>query len=674
MIDMEPGKSKYLNMGALALLLASCQAVQAKPVDLEQAKTLLAAFGGSDVVTMSGMTSQGKTPTLYYVAKVNGGKGFIAAPADDEMPPVIAFSPDCTFDNTKASLAKRLISKDMEYRLAALGKRGDLEEEARRSANAFAWAGILEEAGRAKELITDMRVNPLVAGRWAQKQVCGKDVYSRFTPQVNDSEGSGEMVSTPCGTLATAMAQLMRFHKWPISGIGVNTFSCKVDDEERELSTRGGDGYGGAYNWSQMPLVPSACVTDVQAEMIGSLCLDAGLSVNMKYTEVGSFGDALKAASALKNLFNYGQAVQDFDNNKSLTNKGDFFRKINANLDARLPVILGILGDSGYCVLCDGYGFSAEGNHYHHLNLGWGSSDSFWYNFANVGVKAFNNHYDTVSKLVYNITRSGTGECIGGRVFGNGRPVSGVQVQMEGTDRVATTDSNGVFGFSGIPKGNYRLKVTREGLIAPAINITVGSSVNKGATGNVWPVNITATLDNKFAITEQPRSLAVAKGESATLSVEVSGEGAFNYQWYQGMKSDDSRPLKDANANAYRTQTLEETARFWVRVSNGKESLDSETAVVTVENVSEGPEILLQPASMTIGSGETAWLSLAAKGKKLRYDWYRGQSGDTTCVEKENGDTVFVTPPLSATTSYWVRVTDMDGRSRDSRTSVITVE
>lgn len=85
------------------------------------------------------------------------------------------------------------------------------------------------------------------------------------------------------------------------------------------------------------------------------------------------------------------------------------------------------------------------------------------------------------------------------------------------------------------------------------------------------------------------------------------------------------------------------------------------------------PTIVTQPASQTISTGETATLSVTANGAApLSYQWYQGTSGDTTGPISGASSSSFTTPALTATTSYWVRVTNTIG-SADSDTATVTV-
>ncbi|MBX7219071.1 MAG: hypothetical protein K1Y36_03925 [Blastocatellia bacterium] len=83
-------------------------------------------------------------------------------------------------------------------------------------------------------------------------------------------------------------------------------------------------------------------------------------------------------------------------------------------------------------------------------------------------------------------------------------------------------------------------------------------------------------------------------------------------------------------------------------------------------------EITAQPQSTTISSGQSTLLSVTANGTgTLSYQWYQGQSGDTTTPVGTNSKDL-TTPVLNTTTSFWVRITNQAG-SIASNTVTVTV-
>ena len=84
------------------------------------------------------------------------------------------------------------------------------------------------------------------------------------------------------------------------------------------------------------------------------------------------------------------------------------------------------------------------------------------------------------------------------------------------------------------------------------------------------------------------------------------------------------------------------------------------------------PSVTAQPQSQTIQSGQTATLSVTASGTTpLSYQWYQGASGTASNPVGTNASS-FTTPALTATTTYWVRVTNACGHA-DSATATVTV-
>ena len=62
---------------------------------------------------------------------------------------------------------------------------------------------------------------------------------------------------------------------------------------------------------------------------------------------------------------------------------------------------------------------------------------------------------------------------------------------------------------------------------------------------------------------------------------------------------------------------------------------------------------------------------MTASGSNLSYQWYQGENGDTSTPVGANGDS-FTTPPLTTTTTYWVRVSNPAGTA-NSDVAIITV-
>ena len=173
-------------------------------------------------------------------------------------------------------------------------------------------------------------------------------------------------------------------------------------------------------------------------------------------------------------------------------------------------------------------------------------------------------------------------------------------------------------------------------------------------------------------ITIPPASQTIQRNQSATLSVAATDATSLSYQWYQGTSGDSTLPLDSASANSFTTPPLVTTTQYWVRITNAAGgSVDSDTAVITVISP-EGPTILTQPASQTINSGKSTTLAVVTRGTALTFQWYGGNSGDTSLPIVGAITGTLTTPALTTSSSFWVRVSNSVG-SVDSATAIITV-
>ncbi|MFI5167104.1 MAG: fibronectin type III domain-containing protein [Thermoanaerobaculales bacterium] len=175
------------------------------------------------------------------------------------------------------------------------------------------------------------------------------------------------------------------------------------------------------------------------------------------------------------------------------------------------------------------------------------------------------------------------------------------------------------------------------------------------------------------SITTQPQSQTIQSGQTATLSVIATGTAPLSYQWYQGSSGDTSHAV-GTNATSFASPALTTSTSYWVRVSNACGHADSATATVTVGGGCTSPSITAQPQSQTIASGQTATLTVTAAGTApLSYQWYQGSPILPSSIPVGSNSSSFTTPALTATTSYWVRVSDSCGQHVDSNTVTITV-
>ncbi len=547
-LQRHSARGKFVLAALAALGLLAFQAF-AKPVAKDEAAKAVAGWlrrpghgltaPVGNAVRETQLCTDASGQASFYVVYLKPS-GFVIVPADDLVEPVIAFCSGPKFVNSDTDPLGALVRNDLPERLAAARARPQAPS---RVAAQRKWAQLKSAAAVAPApltlgapSVTDVRVAPMTQTLWSEETVedlyPGLACYNYYTPPGPD----GSEDNYPCGCVATAMAQLMYFWQYPTAGVGTGSFTIYVGFRERPQTAqlRGGDGAGGAYQWSSMPASPTPSITLAQQEAIGDLCYDAGVSVMMAYEADGSGAYLTDAATALKSTFMYSNCIQAANDYVSTSNIGaGLIGMINPDLDAGFPVILGITGpDGGHAVVADGYGYDTT-TLYHHLNMGWSGTDNAWYNLPNIDADP-EDVFDVIQNCLYNVYATGSGEIISGRaVDASGNPISGVTVAAAGVNgttysNIATTNAVGIYSFANVPSaGSYTLTASASGRYFLALNETTGTSTPDVTTsGNVWGADFTdlgGPPTGSLQVTLQPAGAVTAGAQW-----NVDGNGWLN--------------------------------------------------------------------------------------------------------------------------------------------------
>jgi len=504
-------RHKSIISAAFLVMLLSGGGLQARPTTADEAAMVvtgwlkadpkpLAAPLGRRVRNVETFTDD-SGGLAYYIVYLQPS-GFVIIPADDLIEPIVGFADDGLYEPSAENPLGALVAADLSARIAAVrdssNTRKEIEAQGRESPGSK-WRRLIDLAeDRAGEFKLmglmhpgDIRVLPLVQSKWSQTTACGEYCYNYYSP-----------FHYPAGCVATAMAQLMRYHEYPTDPIGVREFMISVSGSrgEQKASTRGGDGLGGPYNWGAMVLRPQyscSTLTEAHRQAIGALCYDAGIAVEAIYTSNGSGALMPDAKKALVNVFQYSNAILGYDPEGGI--HSGLTEMINPNLDAGAPVILAVSDPSdailAHALVCDGYGYESA-TLYHHLNMGWHGVDDAWYNLPQVnGVKA---KYAVVFTCIYNIFTAGKGEIISGRILDPaGRPIVNARIfagRDDGTTHTAATDDRGIYALVNLDSDTaYTIWPQADGCVFSSRAVeTRRSRDNSGSLGNRWGVDFYA--------------------------------------------------------------------------------------------------------------------------------------------------------------------------------------
>lgn len=301
---------------------------------------------GSESLTLAYVDST-KDEEFVYVFNI-GSKGFIVVSADDRMPAMLGYSDSGAFDPENASPA-------LKWWLSQYA------EEAAASFSSEMFQQMTEPKTRAEN--DRPRIPFLLSTQWDQK-----DPYNLDCPEDNN-------VRCVTGCVATAMAQVIKYHGYPEYGnsyhkyqVRDNAFAATHDSLYFNYSdTR--------FNYSDMLDKYSPSASDEQRKAVANLMYACGVSVDMEYSKDTSGASDMYIPYALRHYFKYDNNVRLMQRNFYSAN--DWEDLIYSELKESRPVIMGgkTSGDKGHQFVCDGY----DGNGYFHFNWGWNGTDDGYY-------------------------------------------------------------------------------------------------------------------------------------------------------------------------------------------------------------------------------------------------------------------------------------------------------
>lgn len=181
----------------------------------------------------------------------------------------------------------------------------------------------------------------------------------------------------------------------------------------------------------------------------------------------------------------------------------------------------------------------------------------------------------------------------------------------------------------------------------PSISLTPASASTTVGKTQAFTVTLSPAALIAATVTLTSSSTAVATGPASVSIAANTASATFN-----------------ATAKAAGSATI--TATLPASLGSGKA-----TASLTVTAACTAAAITTQPASTTIPAGSTATLRVVATGTTLHHQWYEGTAPSTTKPAGTDSATL-TTPALTATKSYWVRVSNTCS-SVNSATATITV-
>ena len=184
-------------------------------------------------------------PTVYVFA--NGTRGYLVAAADDACPALLGYS-------DKDKFSGEAMAPALQYWL---------QEYSRQVAYARTQSNTVKVPAKARPVRA--AIAPMVATRWNQDAPFNNDC-----PVLN-----GERSVTGC--VATALAQVMKYHNWPEHGTSSHSYTYNGQTISADFAKT-------TYDWANMRDVYTSSATAAQNAAVATLMFNCGVAVDMQYT------------------------------------------------------------------------------------------------------------------------------------------------------------------------------------------------------------------------------------------------------------------------------------------------------------------------------------------------------------------------------------------------------
>lgn len=177
----------------------------------------------------------------------------------------------------------------------------------------------------------------------------------------------------PSGCVATVMAILCFYNKWPEKGVGV-TPEYSYEDDAGVSRTIPANELGRIYDYSSMLSNYSDEYSETQGVAVANLVYDTGTSVKMKYGQDGSSANSKNATKSMIQYFGYAKdAIQVYHTGYS---EKEWCALLQNNLKEYGPMpFSGRTDSSGHSFILDGCTDAG----YFSINYGWDGSGNGYY-------------------------------------------------------------------------------------------------------------------------------------------------------------------------------------------------------------------------------------------------------------------------------------------------------
>ncbi len=291
-----------------------------------------------------GVTTRSSDNVYYYIFNIGNQNGFVVVSGDDRANNILGYS-------TTGNFSVDSIPPNFRNWLNIYQK--ELQSLMDNSTNTLS----------ASEVITE-NINAT-----SVPSLLGKTKWDQDSPYNASCPKSGTQ-STYTGCVATAIAQIMRYHQYPMKGIGTKKYT--TESLKKDLSV---DFSTTSYDWSNMLDTYNGSESSTQKDAVATLMYHCGVAANMDYGTSASSAFDEDAAIGLINYFGYDANLRTLY--RDYYSSDEWEAILRNELNNNRPVLYGggNKNNEGHAFVCDGY----DTNNLYSFNWGWsGYCDGYY--------------------------------------------------------------------------------------------------------------------------------------------------------------------------------------------------------------------------------------------------------------------------------------------------------
>ncbi len=277
------------------------------------------------------------TSAAYYVFNTSANDAWVIVAGDDCSDEILAYGDEGGFDVNNVPTNVQWWLDQYAAQMTVVAKDGTPRAKVKAQAST-----------------TKNKIPTMLTCRWDQDSP-----FNNKCPQIN-----GEYCLTGC--VATAMAQMMYYHKWPPQ---VPALSSYTTSSGLAVGSRGDI----TLDWSAMKDFYVNGETGASVDAVADLMRSCGQAVEMNYG-VNASGATAFLADVLVGIFQYSPKVRNVMHD--YVGEEEWENIIYSELRAKRPVLFaGSKLSGGHEFVCDGY----DGEGLYHINWGWRGSFNGYY-------------------------------------------------------------------------------------------------------------------------------------------------------------------------------------------------------------------------------------------------------------------------------------------------------